>query len=360
MSKLKRILFYIFKPLNPVDVVNGISRDSFTLFERFIEFKNGDIKQLTLIFKHIVLSCISFFYIPLAIILFFRKYKFLAINFWQYGAPSQEIGTIIKFLKYSKFNTKKLIFLSPKLISITSGTNKLFKSEIIVVENFFLYLILLPFLNIKYITLKPYLTDSSHENSKYNLLNNVHEIYEKSFETFKIKKIPKSIFKKFNLKVKKYIIINIRENKKYFSHRSVKEVNTYKKTINYYLKKKIKVLRILDSDDTKISISNNNYIEIIGDKVNLYDQVCLFKFAKFVIVSQSGPASYACILDTPFLLVNSIDHETNLVPKKKDLIIYKKINPRYLKNKSKNLKNKFLDNSPDQILNAAIKIEKNN
>ena len=55
MSKLKRILFYIFKPLNPVDVVNGISRDSFTLFERFIELKNGDIKQITLIFKHIVL-----------------------------------------------------------------------------------------------------------------------------------------------------------------------------------------------------------------------------------------------------------------------------------------------------------------
>ena len=38
----------------------------------------------------------------------------------------------MKFLKYSNFETKKLIFLSPKLISITSDSNKLFKSEIIV------------------------------------------------------------------------------------------------------------------------------------------------------------------------------------------------------------------------------------
>ena len=37
---------------------------------------------------------------------FFKKYKFLVINFWQYGAHPQEIGTIIKFLQFSKFNTK--------------------------------------------------------------------------------------------------------------------------------------------------------------------------------------------------------------------------------------------------------------
>ena len=357
MEKIKRIIFYIFKPLNPVDVVDGTSRDSFTLTDRFLDLINGNYKQVLLIIKHIILLFLSIFYLPIALILFFKKYKFLRINYWQYGAPSQEIGTIIKFLKFSKFNTKKLIYLSPKWISQTSESNKLFKSEIIVIENFFLYLILLPFLMINYISMKPYLTDSSHVNSKYNLINNIHEIYERSFEIFKIKKIPKKIFKKFNLNKKKYIVLNIRENNEYFSERSVTKINNYKKTINYYLKKKIKIIRILNRNDTKIKIYRKGYVELLGNEVDLYDQISLFKFAKFAIVSQSGPASYGCILDTPFLLVNSIDHHTNLVPKKSDLIIYKKINPKYFKNKLKYKKLKYLDNTSNQILNAAIKIE---
>lgn len=357
MEKIKKIIFYIFKPLNPVDVVNGKSVNSFTLLDRFVNIKNGNLKEILIIPKHIVLSSLSIFYLPIALILFFKKFKFLRVNFWQYGAPSQEIGTIIKYLKFSKFNTKKLIYLSPKWISQTSEANKLFKSEVIVIENFFLYLILLPFLMIEYISMKPYLADSSHINSKYNLINDVHELYKRSFETFKIKKIPKKIFKKYNLNKEKYIVLNIREDKEYSSSRSVTKINNYKKTINYYLKKKIKIIRILDECDTKIKIHHKGYVELLGNKTDLFDQVSLFKFAKFAIVSQSGPAGYACFLDTPFLLVNSIDHNTDLVPKKIDLIIYKKINPKYLKNKTKYKKFKYLDNTPNQILNAAIKIE---
>ena len=138
MEKIKRIIFYIFKPLNPLDVVDGTSRDSFTLTERFLDLVNGNYRQIFLITKHIILLSLSIFYLPIALILFCKKYKFLIINFWQYGAPSQEIGTIIKFLKLSEFNTKKLIYLGPKWISKTSEANKLFKSEVIVIENFFL------------------------------------------------------------------------------------------------------------------------------------------------------------------------------------------------------------------------------
>jgi len=353
MNNIKRIIFSIFKPLNPVDVVNGRSVDSFTLWDRFVNIKDGNLKEILIIPKHIVLLSLSIFYIPIALILFFKKYKFLSINFWQYGAPSQEIGTLLKYLKYSKFDTKKLIYLSPKWISNTSNANKLFKSEIIVIENFFLYLMLLPFLMINQITIKPYLADSSHINTKYNLINDVHQIYEKSFEVFKINKLSKK-FKKFILNKKNYIVINIRENKKYFSDRNVTKINNYKKTINYYLKKKIKIIRILDENDTKIKIYSKEYVELLSNKIDLYDQISLFKFAKFAIVSQSGPAGYASILDTPFLLVNSIDYKTNLVPKKIDLIIYKRSNPKYKKNK----RLKYLDNTPNQILNAAIKIEK--
>ena len=71
MEKFKRIIFYIFKPLNPIDVVDGISRDSFTIFERFIQLKNGDLKQVMLILKHVVLFGISIFYYPIALVFFF-------------------------------------------------------------------------------------------------------------------------------------------------------------------------------------------------------------------------------------------------------------------------------------------------
>ena len=46
------------------------------------------------------------------------------------------------------------------------------------------------------------------------------------------------------------------------------------------------------------------------------------------------------------------------MPKKQDLIIYKKLNPQYSKRKSKDIKVKYLDNTPNQILNAAIKIDR--
>ena len=265
MQNIKRILFIIFKPLNPIDVVGSTSINSFSLLDRFKRLINGDLKEILLIPKHLLLLLLSIFYTPFALILFFFKYKFLYVNFWQIGSPPQEIGCLFKFLKFSKFNTKKAIFLNPKLISDTSQSNKLYKSEIIVIENFFLYLILLPFLLIEQITLKPYLTDSSHPKSKYNLINNLHEKYSTSFEIFKIKKNDKKILKdlKNNINLKKYIILNIRNNKKYFSHRNVNKIQNYKKTINYFLKKKYQIIRLLDKDDTKINIYNKNYLEII-------------------------------------------------------------------------------------------------
>ena len=72
-----------------------------------------------------------------------------------------------------------------------------------------------------------------------------------------------------------------------------------------------------------------------------------------LIVTQSGPAGYASILNTPFVLTNSIDQLTNLTPKQKDIIIYKNI----LKHKKKN-QILFRDNTPNEILNAIKKLMK--
>ena len=90
-------------------------------------------------------------------------------------------------------------------------------------------------------------------------------------------------------------------------------------------------------------------MEISNSEINLYLQILLYKFAKFCIVTQSGPAGYASIIDTPFLLTNSVTKKSRLVSKKKDSIIFKRINYR---------KKIFFDNTSNEILNATMKIER--
>ena len=82
------------------------------------------------------LVVISVFYI-IPSFFFFLNYKFIYVNFWQIGAPPQEIGTLVKYLKLSGFREKKIIFLNPGLISLTAEINKLYRKNIVVIENFF-------------------------------------------------------------------------------------------------------------------------------------------------------------------------------------------------------------------------------
>ena len=74
---------------------------------------------------------------------------------------------------------------------------------------------------------------------------------------------------------------------------------------------------------------------------------------KFYFINfQSGPAGYASILNTPFILTNSIDRGTDLTPKESDIIIYKNKNKTDKKNKL------YSDNSSFQILNSVKKMIK--
>tara|TARA_Y100000591_G_C21840769_1_gene705476 strand:- start:1967 stop:2944 length:978 start_codon:yes stop_codon:yes gene_type:complete len=321
---------------------------------RFVRLINGDVKQIFLITKHVLLKIISIFYIIPSFFIFFLKYKFIYVNFWQIGAPPQEIGTLIKYLRFSGFNENKIIFLNPSLISLTAGTNKLYKKNIIVIENFFLYLILLPFLLIKNITIKPYLADSSHSLSKYNLINKLYETKFKNNEIFKIENKEKENLRKNikNIDLKKFVVVNIRQNRNYFSYRNVVKIKNYKKSINFLLKKKFHVIRFMNSNDEYLNIKHKNFHQLNSEKINLYEQIIFYKFAKFSIVTQSGPAGYASILNTPFILTNSIDRVTDLTPKKSDIIIYKN------KNKTDKKNMLYSDNTSFQILNSVKKMVK--
>ena len=153
------------------------------------------------------------------------------------------------------------------------------------------------------------MADSSHELTKYNLVNKVYEKNFKDNEIFEIldqeKNKVKKIFKKINLK--KYVVINIRQNRNYFSNRNVEKIQNYKKTINFLLKKKFHIIRFMSTDDDIIQINHENFKQFNAENINLYNQFLTYKFAKFAIVTQSGPAGYASILNTPFVLTNSID-----------------------------------------------------
>ena len=152
--------------------------------------------------------------------------------------------------------------------------------------------------------------------------------------------------------MKKFVVINIRQNKNYFSYRNVVKITNYKKSINFLLKKKFHVVRFMNSTDEILNIKNKNFHQLNAEKINLYEQILFYKFAKFSIVTQSGPAGYASILNTPFILTNSIDRRTDLTPKESDIFIYKNKNKTAKKNKL------YSDNSSFQILNSVKKMIK--
>ena len=70
------------------------------------------ILRLLILFKEILISLISIIYLPLIILLYFTKYRFLHLNSWQVGAYIQSLDTIVKsnLIKEKKY---KIFFLYP-------------------------------------------------------------------------------------------------------------------------------------------------------------------------------------------------------------------------------------------------------
>ena len=369
----------IFYPLYPVEH-NGYSwgeRLSLTsrviigIREIFLG-KNKRYKFIILVnlIKHIFFYIYNIIFFPIVILIYFSNLKFIHISSWQIGSYVHQLDTIVKA---NKLNKKfKLILLCPNFICSNSFVSKLYSKEIICLNNIFTYIFFLPFLHNPLISVVPW---SFETQNKKSIFNEIHASYLKKFKNEVLKldidKLKKNFKKK---KYKKTICIHLRDEfyENSNTDRNVK-IESLKKTINYLLKKKFKIIRFINSRSKKLNLKNKNYSEnlILSDNDKL-NQFLIMNASKLVIGSQSGVLNYNLILKTPFLLTNAIPMNNIMVIKKKDMYIFKKfkkkkkflnireiIDKNYHINPEKILRNiKIIDNSEDEILNATKEILK--
>ena len=107
----KKILFQIFKILNPIDLWDYKVIKRLSLIDRillivksiFRFLKDRKWGHLTfgllnsfLLIKHLILKILSIFYFPFALILYLYNFKFLHVSYWQIGTLAFQVDILIK------------------------------------------------------------------------------------------------------------------------------------------------------------------------------------------------------------------------------------------------------------------------
>lgn len=333
---IKKFLFYIFKPNDPIELIGPerelseyptiIHRVKLVLFflkqrkiKRSLSHFLAFIKQLYSIIFQILL-------LPVILLLKKKKIYFLYVNFWQIGAYIQQVDSLVK-QKYIENSKSKFIILSPNLISENHNINLLFKSKIIVIENFFLYLIFFGFLNTRFFSLTSKEIEINKYGPKFNLIQNKYFLKKKSYQFFNLNKF--DIEKEYSKNKKKVVCLHIKNNLfyNYLSQKS-RTVNkeNYLRSVKFLINKKITVIHFVSNKNELFKLKNKFYVPLfVSNKKNREKQIKYLKMCRFFICTQSGPASFSTIFDTPVLMTNISSYRLFFACKKQDLIIFKKI-----------------------------------
>lgn len=319
--------------MNPIEIINGKKNHKISLSERYIQLlqvfflkKKISFQDFLLLLKHTTLKLISILYLPLAAILYIFGYKFLYISYWQIGTMALHVNYAIKDAINKKKNINKLIFLSPKSFGSNYALNKIYEKKIFLIKNNFYCMILVPFLELPFLTIYPLRYEYGCEkgktffiNYKFNRLKNKIRYNFNKDEKILCKKILKN--KEIKLK-KKIVIINLRSNYPSSSNRSVNEKN-YIPAFKYLLKKNY---ALLVYTDYKFKI-NNKFFNIlkINDKYDQMIQAYLYSISNFCITTQSGPRFYPTLFEKPSFCTNVIPYDIMFSYNKKDLSLMQKI-----------------------------------
>ena len=355
--KKENLFFHLIKPLNPIDLWDYKAIKKNSLLDRLkiilYTFKNFLVERkfnhlrfcfvyVFLFFKQIVLNILSIFFLPLALPLYFLGFKFLHVSYWQIGTLSFQIDILIKeiLLNNQNLNLKKIIFLCPIKFSANIGLSNLYKQKITLIENTFLNILFLPFLQIPFLTINPFYIEHNIEFSKsHKIYSEYEKKINKNVFSFQIKeknnlelllkdKIP-------NINGKNIICLHTR-NEKFYNEINLTSRNAsfenYIDTINYLANKNYYLIRFVDRPS---SFKKKNYFELnTSDKESQMLQIYLIYKCLFFISSASGPAFLANLFKKPSLCTNFFPYSQLIGYNKLDLTIpkkiYSKIEKRYL------------------------------
>ena len=297
------------------------------------------INSLLILISFIIINVLKLLYIPLIVIFYFSKYRFIQINHYQIGTVCEDLHRQVK----NNYNRGyKSIILIPKL-SKFSFVKKIFK-ELIIIDNIFLNIILLPMKHTSLISCKfeetninfnsklmqrvpnPWVSTIIRYRKKYKN-KNIHTFNEKFTEEMRL------YFKKnhSNLNISRLIIFHHREE---FYERSGgmrgSHLATYRPAIKYLLSKNYSIIRLSNSNGKKFSFNSKKYVEINTDlRENQLLQFYVLSKCKGFVCSPSGPGSLGPVFDLPCFETNLPLSNVNGL-NKKSIYILKKVK---LKNK---------------------------
>ena len=313
------------------------------LYFLFIQFSiKKFVKTLISFFVKISLDTLSIIYLPIIIVVYFTKFRFIQLDYSQIGIFAHQINGMCKF----HFLKNKIpIICVPKTIN-RSHIKSIF-DKLIILDSVILNIILLPLINSQLISCPPDYVESYFENAKlertatpffckiiqdYELqTENNHFQLSKIYEE-KMKTIFHENFKNYDLK--NTFILHVRdENYVASSYLRAATLKNYISTIDMMLSKNFQVIRLVHSKSEKLNFSKN-YSELnVEDVSNQYLQYYLLSKCKGFICCHSGPGPLGALLDAPILELNLFPLEISYALKKNDVFVPKKIqcnNERFL------------------------------
>ena len=328
---IKFYLSLILRPLPPTELIGDILENRFSLLRRLKLFFSIDVKKNTKIkilhlIKHILINIMIVIYYPIILLFYLLKIRFLHICLWQVGGIIHHLDFVVKENKLK--HNFKLILFAPKTLSINNYIPHIYKKEVKVITNIFLYLISLPLIHSRLISIDAW--DSENVNANSNC-HQIHREYFKKYKTYicDLNELDDRIYKDFINKHninKKIISLHVRDDGFYGfkSYRSC-EIDTYKKTISNLLKKNFIVIRFVNESSKELNFDNKNYLELTtrneDEKILQY---LIIKNSFLCISTLGGPMSFNFITNTPFLITNLIPLSISGATKNKDQYILKK------------------------------------
>tara|TARA_B110000971_G_scaffold44149_1_gene43924 strand:- start:1476 stop:2810 length:1335 start_codon:yes stop_codon:yes gene_type:complete len=334
------------------------------------------VKVTTILIFFLIINILKVFYLPLIIIVYFSKYRFVQINYFQFGTTNLDLQLMVR---KNTNNGYKSIILIPNY-SKFYYLKKIFKNLTIINNNFF-NILLLPIKHSSLVSVKAeevniILFDSNldfvEKNSYTNIINKGQNKIKELFafkERFnkEMKKLLKKNFSKFDLS--KTIILHHREN--FYNKTSGmrgSDLKNYLPSIKYLLKKGFGVIRLSNTHSKKLIFKNIKYAEInIDEAINQLLQYYLISKCRGFICTDSGPSVLGTMFNKPTydtniagLNVAGVNSKSIFILKKvklhnKFLTFNELIDLEYYKallysRKADKLKLRLVQNTPEEIL----------
>ena len=313
--------------------------------EGFLYSIKETIRTLTILIAFIIIEVLKIFYIPLIVFFYFSKYRFIQINHYQIGTICEDLH---RQVKKNYIRGYKSIILIPKF-SKFSFVKEIFK-ELLIIDNIFLNIILLPMKHTSLISCKyedvnmNYNSNLEHQtpNPWMSTIIEYRKKYKnKNIHTFKknfIKEMKSHLKENYpNIDISKLIVFHHREqfysplNKRWkVSGMKGSHLATYRPGVKYLLNKNYSVIRLTHSNAKKLKFKSKKYVEINTDlRKNQLLQFYILSKCKGFVCQDSGPSNLAPMFNLPCFESNIPVANVNGI-NKKSIYILKKIK---LKNK---------------------------